>query len=97
MPPNREYRRVIRELRKEDADATARLVLAVNPHRIETGAMVWARATTPPPAALRRDWVVESDGEIVGHAYAGLAGPGKARLWIGVHPEQRGRGIGTEL
>jgi GNAT superfamily N-acetyltransferase len=92
---------VIRRLRKEDADATARLVLAVNPHRLETGEMVWARATAPPPSALRRDWVVEFDGELVGHAYAALdwraPASGKARLWVGVHPEQRGRGVGTEL
>jgi GNAT superfamily N-acetyltransferase len=88
---------VIRELRKEDAEATARLVLAVNPDRLETGEMVWARASMPSPSALRRDWVAEEDGEIVGYAYAGLAAPGKARFWIGVHPERRGRGLGTEL
>lgn len=88
---------MIRELRKEDAEATARLVLAVNPHRLETGAMVWARARKPPPAALRRDWVVESDGEIFGHAYAGLPMPGRGRFWIGVHPAHRGRSIGSDL
>ena len=95
--PCREYRGVIRALRKADAEAAARLVLALNPHRLETGEMVWARASKPPPSALQRDWVVESDGEIVGHAYAALAASGKARFWIGVHPAQRGRGLGTEL
>jgi GNAT superfamily N-acetyltransferase len=84
---------VIRELRKEDAEPTARLSLVVNPHRIETGAMVWARASKPP----QRDWIAESDGTVVGHAYAGLLASGKGRFWIGVHPEQRGRGIGSEL
>ncbi len=92
---------MIRELRKEDADAAARLGLAVNPHRIETGEMVWGRANKPPPRALRRDWVAESGREVVGHAYAGLEWsaptPGKSRFWIGVHPEQRGRGVGAEL
>jgi len=84
---------VIRELRKEDAEATADLILVVNPHRIETGQMVWARASKP----SQRDWIAESDGTVVGHAYAGLSAGGKGRFWIGVHPEQRGRGIGSEL
>jgi mycothiol synthase len=84
---------VIRELRKEDAEATADLVLVVNPHRIETGQMVWARASKP----SQRDWIAESDGTLVGHAYAGLSASGKGRFWIGVHPDQRGRGIGSEL
>jgi GNAT superfamily N-acetyltransferase len=84
---------VIRELRKEDAEATAKLVLAVNPHRVETGEMVWARASKPP----QRNWVAELDGKVVGHAYAGLSPSARGRLWIGVHPEQRGQGIGSEL
>jgi mycothiol synthase len=84
---------VIRELRKEDAEATADLILVVNPHRIETGQMVWARASKP----SQRDWIAESDGTVVGHAYAGLSASGKGRFWIGVHPDQRGRGIGSEL
>jgi GNAT superfamily N-acetyltransferase len=84
---------VIRELRKQDAEATARLILVINPHRVETGAMVWARAGKAP----QRDWIAESDGNVIGHAYAGLSPSGKGRFWIGVHPEQRGRGIGSEL
>ena len=73
---------MIRELRKEDAEATADLILVVNPHRIETGQMVWARASKP----SQRDWIAESDGTVVGHAYAGLSASGKGRFWIGVHP-----------
>lgn len=88
---------MVRKLRKEDAEAAARIGIAVNPHRIETGELVWHRASTPPPQALRRDWVAEADGKVVGYAYAELAAPDKARFWIGVHPEQRGRGIGAEL
>ena len=84
---------MIRELRKEDAEATADLILVVNPHRIETDQMVWARASKP----SQQDWIAEPDGTVVGHAYAGLSASGKGRFWIGVHPEQRGRGIGSEL
>jgi GNAT superfamily N-acetyltransferase len=84
---------VIRDLEKEDADAAAGLGIAVNPHRIETGELVWQRASKP----RQRDWIVESDGKLVGHAYAALTAAGKGRFWIGVHPEHRGRGIGAEL
>jgi GNAT superfamily N-acetyltransferase len=84
---------VIRELEQNDADAAARLGLAVNPHRIETGELVWLRASKP----AQRDWVAEADGGIAGHAFAGVTAAGKGRFWIGVHPEQRCRGIGAEL
>jgi GNAT superfamily N-acetyltransferase len=84
---------VIRELEQKDADAAARLGLAVNPHRIETGELIRLRASRP----RQRDWVAESDGKLVGHAFAGVTLAGMGRFWIGVHPEQRGRGIGAEL
>jgi GNAT superfamily N-acetyltransferase len=84
---------VIRELEQKDADAAARLGIAVNPHRIETGELVRLRASKP----RQRDWVAEADGKLVGHAFAGVTATGKGRFWIGVHPEQRGRGFGAEL
>jgi GNAT superfamily N-acetyltransferase len=84
---------MIRELEQNDADAAAQLGIVVNPHRIETGELVRLRASKP----RQRDWIAQSDGELVGHAFAGLTGAGKGRFWIGVHPAQRGRGIGAEL
>jgi GNAT superfamily N-acetyltransferase len=91
--PSREYRGVLRELRQEDADAAARLSLAINPHRVETGERVWQRATTP----RQRDWVVDEDGTLAGYAYAYPASTGTGRFWIGGHPDRRGRGLGAEL
>jgi GNAT superfamily N-acetyltransferase len=89
---------VIRELRREDAEAVAQLALGVNPHRIETAELIWQRASAAPPDARRRDWVAEADGEIVGHAHARFqSAPGTAHFWIGVCPERRGRGIGSQL
>jgi GNAT superfamily N-acetyltransferase len=89
---------VIRELRREDAEAVAQLALSVNPHRIETAELTWRRASTAPPEARRRDWVAEADGEIVGHAHARLqSAPGTGHFWIGVRADHRGRGIGSEL
>jgi len=51
---------VIRELRREDAEAVAQLALTVNPHRIETAELIWQRASTAPREARRRDWVAEA-------------------------------------
>jgi GNAT superfamily N-acetyltransferase len=92
---------VIRPLRRDDADAVARLRLTVNPHHIETAETVWYHATRAIEHERRRDWVVEAGGEVAGCAHAGfkwsVPTPGKGRFWIGVLPEHRGRGIGGEL
>jgi GNAT superfamily N-acetyltransferase len=89
---------VIRELVWEDAEAVAQLTLSVNPHRIETAELIWQRASTAPREARRRDWVAEAGGEIVGHAHARFqSAPDTGHFWIGVCPERRGSGIGSEL
>jgi len=84
---------VLRELRQDDAEAAARVALAVNPHRIITGELVRRNAAAPG----ERHWVVEDDGQVVGYAYAGPGSPGTGRFWIGVHPDRRSRGLGTQL
>jgi mycothiol synthase len=92
---------LIRGLQESDAAAIARLRIAVNPHRIETAETVWYRATRAVERERRREWVAEIGGDLVGHASAGfewsVPTPGKSWFWIGVHPGQRGRGIGGEL
>ena len=72
---------MIRELRREDAEAVAQLALSLNPHRIETAELIWKRASAAPPEARRRDWVAEADREIVGHAHARFqSAPGLSTL-----------------
>jgi GNAT superfamily N-acetyltransferase len=92
---------VIRELRQEDAPAVARLELALNPHQVTTGEVVWHQATRPIEREQRRSWVAELGGDVVGFAWANfewsVPTPGKGRFWIGVHPDRRGHGIGGEL
>ena len=92
---------LIRELRKQDAAAVARLSISVNPHQIATPELVWHSTAAAPERARRRDWVAEVDGEIVGYALGGfewsVPTPGKGRFWIGVPPAYRKRGIGGEL
>ena len=92
---------LIRGLQENDAGAVARVRIAVNPHQIETAETVWYCATRTIERERRREWVAEIGGEVIGHASAGfewsVPTPGKGRFWIGVHPEQRGRGVGGEL
>jgi GNAT superfamily N-acetyltransferase len=92
---------VIRELRREDAPAVARLELAINPHQVLTPEVVWHTATRPIEREQRRSWVAEVDGELTGFAWANfewsVPTPGKGRFWIGVHPGSRRRGTGGEL
>jgi GNAT superfamily N-acetyltransferase len=92
---------LIRELRKRDAEAVARLLIAIIPDRVVTPRTVWHRASRAIERERRRDWVAEAGGEIVGCAQAGfewsVPTPGKGYFWIGVHPDRRGRGIGSAL
>lgn len=92
---------LIRKLREADAAAVARLHIAVNPHQVVTPRAVWYRATREIEGERRRDWVAELGGAIVGCAQAGfewyLPTQGRARFWVGVHPELRRRGLGSEL
>jgi mycothiol synthase len=96
-----ETRLSIRALRESDAAAVARLRIAVNPHYVVTPALIWYRATRGIEGERRRDWVAELGDEIVGCAQAGLEWylrvPGRGRFWIGVDPEHRRRGVGSEL
>jgi GNAT superfamily N-acetyltransferase len=92
---------VIRELRHEDAAAVAGLLVEVNPHQVMTAEALWQQATRRIERQRLRTWVAEHDAEVVGFAWAdfewSLPTPGKGRIWIGVRPERRRRGIGTAL
>jgi GNAT superfamily N-acetyltransferase len=94
-------RAVIRDLREEDAAAAARLQIEVNPHRVVTPELVWHRASRGIEREQRREWVAEVGGEIRGCAFAGFEWSvptlGKGRFLVEVHPERRGRGLGSEL
>lgn len=92
---------LIRELRQQDAAASARVQAEVNPHQVVTAELVWHRATRGIEREKRRTWVAELDGEILGFAEAGfewsVPTEGKGRFWLGVLPDRRERGIGRAL
>jgi len=92
---------LIRELRREDAEAVAALHLAVNPHQLETPERVWFWASRGLEREQWGQWVAEDGGEIVGSAWAAFEWsspqPGKGRFWIAVPRGRRGHGIGGAL
>jgi GNAT superfamily N-acetyltransferase len=92
---------LIRELREDDAAAVARLELAIAPHYVITPELVWRRASRTIEREQLRTWVAEEDGEVVACAHASfewsVPTPGKGRFRIGVLPDRRGRGIGSEV
>jgi len=92
---------VIRELRREDCPAVAALHLTVNPHQLETPERVWFWANRGIEREQWQHWVAETNGEIVGSAWAAfewsVPTPGKGRFWVAVSPERRRRGVGAAL
>ena len=92
---------VIRELRRDDAAAVARVELEIVPDQVLTPELVWQRASRQVEREHLRVWVAELDGELVGYAHASfewsMPTPGKGRFWIGVAPRARRRGIGSTL
>ncbi len=92
---------MIREARIDDAAAAAALRAIVTPELVVTPETYAYRMRTTPPAARRRWWCADADGDVVGLASAGLvvetSEPGVVAVDLDVHPDHRRRGIGAEL
>lgn len=92
---------VIRELRREDAPAVARVELELVPDQVLTPELVWQRAVRKIEREQLRTWIAEVEDEMVAYAHASFEWSvptrGKGRFWIGVAPPARERGIGSAL
>ena len=85
----------------DDAAGIAALGSLVSPHQLNSIRGVAHRMRVLPDSARRAQWKVERHDVIVGYAVAALdvlsADPGRAFCSVRVHPDHRGRGIGTAL
>jgi GNAT superfamily N-acetyltransferase len=92
---------LIREFRREDADAVAALLHEAEPPEAVTGAGIVHWQEKQPERAHVASWVAEEGGEIVGWARAALrwavSSEQVGELWGLVRPALRGRGIGSQL
>jgi GNAT superfamily N-acetyltransferase len=92
---------VIREFRREDADAVATLLQEAEPPEGVTGPGIVHWQEKQPERAHVASWVAEEDGEIAGWARAAMRWAVSAEqvgeIWGFVRPSLRRRGLGTEF
>jgi GNAT superfamily N-acetyltransferase len=91
----------VRPFEPGDADRAAELLFQVFPASIQTAASLRHRQVSEPPRARRKSWVALEGNELIAFATANFAWfggeAGKSRIWVGVNPQHRRRGIGTGL
>jgi GNAT superfamily N-acetyltransferase len=84
-----------------DAERAVELLFHLSPGSVQTAGSLLHRQVSEPPRARRKSWVALDGDELVGFATANFAWfggeAGKGRIWVGVDPEDRSRGLGTEL
>jgi GNAT superfamily N-acetyltransferase len=92
---------MISEAGRDDAPGIAALASIVYPELLSTAAGTAHWYETTPEAARRRWWKAEHEGVVVGWGIALLQAwsstPGDATAGVIVHPDARGRGIGSAL
>ena len=91
----------LRPLEPSDAERAAELLFQLSPASVQTADSLRRRQVSEPPRARRKSWVSLDGDELVGFATANFAWfggeAGKGRIWVGVSPQHRRRGVGTEL
>ena len=92
---------MIRDGTLDDAAGVAELLSLVTPEFLSTEASVRHNMSTDPPESSRRWWCVEEDKAVVGWASLGRVVETTKQhvgwLMVNVHPQHRGRGIGSAL
>src|SRR5919109_4108536 len=91
----------VRPFEPGDAEPVAELLFQLWPASVHTAESLRHRQASQPSRARTGSWVARERGEIVGFATASFdwfhGELGKSRIWVGVHPEHRRAGLGTEL
>ena len=90
----------IRPFEAADAEAVAEIIRPLQPGILVTTAYLAYRERAEPERAKRRSWLAEENGEVLGFATSAVKWdePGAVgRLWIGVRPVRRKRGVGAAL
>jgi GNAT superfamily N-acetyltransferase len=91
----------VRPFEPGDAERAAELLFLVSPASVQTADSLRHRQASLPPRARRGSWVALDRNELVGFATATLdwfhGEVAKGRIWVGIHPEHRRHGRGTEL
>ncbi|GIF40483.1 N-acetyltransferase [Actinoplanes xinjiangensis] len=91
----------IRPARPDDAAAAVALRASVYPYLVRGEASTRRMFASPPPGEERIFLLAERDGAIVGNVSAlrdvRSADPAFGRIGLHVHPDHRGRGVGTAL
>jgi GNAT superfamily N-acetyltransferase len=91
----------IRPFERGDAEDVAALLQEIWPHLVLSPARLLHDLENAPERAHMGGWVGVAGGEISGYGEGHLrwraADPTVANLWVAVHPEARGAGLGTAL
>ena len=91
----------VRPFAPRDAEPAAELLSELSPASVQTADSLRHRQVSEPPRARRKSWVALDGDELVAFATANFAWfggeAGKGRIWVGVYPQHRHRGIGTDL
>jgi GNAT superfamily N-acetyltransferase len=91
----------VRPFEPGDAERAVELLFQLSPSSVQTAGSLLHRQVSEPPRARRKSWVALDGDELVGFATANFdwfgGEAGKGRIWVGVDPKHRRRGLGTEL
>ena len=84
-----------------DAERAVEFLFQLAHSSVETAGSLLHRQVGEPPRARRKSWVALDGDELIGFGTASFdwfgGEAGKGRIWVGVHPEHRRRGAGTQL
>ena len=92
---------MIRPFEPRDGERVGNLLFLLTPALVQTAASLRHRQVGVPPRARWAAWVAQIGDELGGFSTASFdwfgGEKGKGRVWVGVHPAHRQRGLGSQL